>query len=327
MNIRKLPSGSYQIRQTSKGRVYSVTVPFKPTEKKAYELIQEKINHPAGKYDGMTFTEAYNKYIKIKDKVISPSTKRSYKSLHESLPMEFKKLKLDEIDQTVVQQVINDYTEGHSPKTVRNMHGFISAVLTQFKEITLNTTLPQKKIVEKYIPTIEEVKTLMDYVRPTQYYVAICLAAMSLRRSEICALTLDDLNGNTLTIDKAMVFNTDGEWEIKMDTKTTASTRTVIISDELADRIREQGYIYEGFPGSITQYLKKALKRLGIQEFTLHSLRHFFSSYAHELGYSDQAIQSAGGWQTDYVMKRVYRHAMNQEEAQKNMAQDFGKLL
>ena len=263
----------------------------------------------------------------MKDKVLSPSTKRVYKSLHNSMPDSFKNLKLDEIDQTVVQQYINDYSEKHQPKTVRNMHGFISAVVGQYKEITLKTTMPQKKKTEKYVPTVEEVKAVMEYIKPTKYYVPISLAAMSLRRSEICALTVEDLKGNELTINKALVFNSDAEWEIKMDGKTTASTRTIVISDELADRIRDQGYIYEGLPGQISKYLKRVLKKLGIQEFTLHSLRHFFSSYAHDLGYSDQAIQAAGGWETDYVMKRVYRHAMNQEEAQKNMAQDFGKLL
>ncbi len=58
---------------------------------------------------------------------------------------------------------------------------------------------------------------------------AVCLAAFgTLRRSEICALTTDDVHGNTISISKAMVRVSNKEWIIKT-TKTISSTREVIM--------------------------------------------------------------------------------------------------
>lgn len=51
-----------------------------------------------------------------------------------------------------------------------------------------------------------------------------------MRRSEICALTLDDIEGDALHIRKAIVLNENNEWVIKT-TKTTEGTRDIVIPD------------------------------------------------------------------------------------------------
>jgi integrase len=68
-------------------------------------------------------------------------------------------------------------------------------------------------------------------------------------------------------------------------------------------------------------------KKLGIPHFSLHKMRHFFASYMHQLGMSDKQIQEAGGWKTDGIMKTVYQHAMNMDEAKKKMADSIGGLV
>ena len=70
-----------------------------------------------------------------------------------------------------------------------------------------------------------------------------------------------------------MVQNEDREWVIK-STKATESTRDIIIPQELADKIREQGYIYKGHPNRITRNLALVEEKLGIPHFSLHKLRH-----------------------------------------------------
>lgn len=150
---------------------------------------------------------------------------------------------------------------------------------------------------------------------------------MGLRRSEICALTISDLSPeNVLTIDKAKVQDANKEWVIK-STKTTDSTRTIVIPEYVAGLIREQGYVYDGFPGLIYKKLVDTQDKLGIKHFSLHKMRHFFASYMHKLGYSDKQIQEMGGWKTDGVMKTVYQHAMDMEEAKRSVSVNFEKLL
>lgn len=44
--------------------------------------------------------------------------------------------------------------------------------------------------------------------------------------------------------------------------------------------------------------------------FSLHKLRHYFASYMSSLNIPEADILEMGGWETDYVMKNVYRHTM-----------------
>ena len=215
---------------------------------------------------------------------------------------------------------------GHSPKSVRNFNGFIMTVLN-FYDINIKTpTLPQKEKKSPYIPTKEDVSAIFKSAKGTKYEVAFFLASMGLRRSEICALTLDDLQGNVLTINKALVLNENKEWVLKT-TKTTDSTRTIILPDEMVETIKNQGFIYEGHPGMISKMLNEYQKKLGIERFSLHKLRHFFASYLHDLGYSNKQIQEIGGWKTDHVMKTVYQHAMGAGKAKSEIALKIGGLL
>ena len=71
----------------------------------------------------------------------------------------------------------------------------------------------------------------------------------------------------------------------------------------------------------------KVQKQLGIQHFPLHKMRHFFASYLHNLGYSDKQIQEAGGWRDgSNIMRVVYQHAMDMENAKKKMSDSIISL-
>lgn len=65
-----------------------------------------------------------------------------------------------------------------------------------------------------------------------------------MRRSEICVLRPEDIDGDIVRISKSMVQNTQKEWVIKT-IKTTESTREITIPMDLAEKIRAQGYIYK----------------------------------------------------------------------------------
>ena len=57
---------------------------------------------------------------------------------------------------------------GKSPKTVANAHGFLSAVLSEFRpDVKLTTRLPQKEKHEIQIPTKAEVQAIAETCRET----------------------------------------------------------------------------------------------------------------------------------------------------------------
>lgn len=229
-----------------------------------------------------------------------------------------------------IQSEINHLAKEHSPKTVRNYHGFISAVLGVFyPNLKLCTSLPQKVKNEPYIPSDSDIKRILDCAKGTEYEIPIILACYGLRRSEICALSADDLDGDILRIAKAKVLGEDSRW-VQKTTKTTSSTRDIVIPMEVADKIRERGYIYKGHPNSITLYLSRTEKELGIPHFSIHKLRHYFASKMSALNIPEADIMKMGGWETDHVMKSVYRHSMisKEEDAKRAAAEKLrGSIL
>lgn len=313
MNIEKLASGSYRIRQMCEGKMYSVTVPYKPTKKEATQLIAEKMGNNVPKSERLTFYRACDKYIESKDSVLSPRTVREYSLYKDRLPSWFTSKFVQDIDQNDIQFCINQLaSEGKSPKTVRVLHGYISAVMTAYSSITIKTTLPQLVDKEPYVPPNEVVKELLDYTKENypHFYVPIFLGGYSLRRSELLALTVDDIDDEGfLHINKAKVQDKDGEWVIKQ-TKTVKSTRRIPLPPELIDMIKEQGYVYNLAAQSISNYMRRTQDKLGMEHFSLHKMRHYCCSRLIEMGYSFKDAQEFCGWSSDKTPRAIYLHSL-----------------
>lgn len=327
MKIEKLPSGKYRVRKMVKGRTYTIVLSYKPSQKEAHQMIEDK--RTGRDKIKLTFDEAAQEYIDGKRNTLSPSTIRGYESLRKNLPDSIRKKPIGEITPWDVQRYINDLSAEHTPKTVRNYHGFIATILSTFcPDIVLHTNLPQRKKKDVYIPTDEEVKKIFEYIKGTDFEIPYRLACYGLRRSEICALTPDDLQGNRLTISKAMVQDENYNW-ITKTTKTTDSTRTIIIDSPLSTLIRSQNRIYDGNPHNLYDHLQIVLKRLNIRPFPLHVLRHYYASTAHAMGIPDAVIMASGGWKTDHVMKNVYRHEKRDqvEQLQEQYAEVMTKSM
>lgn len=316
MKIEKLPSGSYRIRKMYKGKTYTVITDHKPTQKEAIELMAEKLKKAEAKSVHLTFQKSAENYVDMKRNVLSPKTIKEYSEKINRLPEWFCSIPISDISQIEINKLINELSIKRAPKTVRDYHGLVTAVMGTFcPNIKISTTLPQKIKSEPYTPSSEDVKRILAEVRETPYEIAITLACYGMRRSEICALTPNDIDGDMVYINKALVQNEKKEWVVKT-TKTTESTRSIIIPAELAGKIREQGYVYKGHPGGITKHLEKVEDRLGIPRFPLHKLRHYFASQMSALGVPEADILKMGGWETDHVMKSVYRHSMMEKEEQ-----------
>lgn len=329
MKIEKLPSGSYRVRKMYKGQKYTLTFEFKPTQKEVLQALAEKMENGTATVEHLTFKAAANKYLEMKRNVLSPSTIGGYNSIIRNLSEKFCSLLISDITAIDIQKEINDYSVNRAPKTVQNANGFITAVIGTYRpNLNIATTLPQKEKQEIDIPTDEEMKRILQHSKGSKYEIPLLLATFGLRRSEICALTPDDLDGNILTINKALVLNDEKKFVIKT-TKTTDGTRKIYISDYLANLIRERGEVYSGFPGQILRYLNRTQDALGIPRFKLHALRHYYASMSHSLGIPDSYIMQAGGWKSDSTLKAVYRHAMKDktEEMQEFAAQYISELI
>ena len=190
----------------------------------------------------------------------------------------------------------------------------------------IKTTLPQKVKYDAYVPSESEIKAILCASEGTRYHIPYQLGVLGMRRGEICALTLDDIDGNIVKINKALVVNKDDEYVIKHSAKTDEGNREIYIPDKLRDEIQEAGVIYDGAPKVLIVSLHRFQDKLQIPRFRFHDLRHFYASYAHSMGMSDADIMKSGGWKSDYVMKSVYRHAMK-DTLQNNQAKIASGIL
>lgn len=319
MKIEKLPSGSYRVRKMYQGKTYSVTFNAKPTQKAVLQALSQALDKipTAGP---MTFGQAAAEYVSMKRNVLSPKTVKEYTEMPRRLPEWFVKLDISEITQVEINKLVNELAASRAPKTVRNYHGVVSAILGTFRpEMKLYTKLPAKIKSEPYTPSQEDVRKILEDVHGTEWEIPITLACYGMRRSEICALTPEDIDGDVVHINKALVQNERKEWVIKT-TKTTDSTRDIIIPMDLADKIRKQGYVFRFSPNRINKKLQSVEQRLGIPNFSLHKLRHYFASQMSAIGVPEADVLRMGGWRSDHVMKSVYRHSMMDRDVQAKRA-------
>lgn len=327
MTIEKLPSGNYRLKQQIDGRRYSITIDHKPTKKESMEIMAEWLGAKGKNKADVTFAEAADEYLQNRRNVLSPSTMQGYHAILRRISDDIKKKKLPDITQRVLQKYINDSARTHSPKTVANEHGFITAVIKYFyPDASFSTRLPKKQRNEPNIPSEDDFIAVYNAIKERSK-IAFQLTAYGLRRSEVCALTIDDLDGNTLKITKAMVQDEKNEWHIKPTPKSDAGYRTVYISEQLANDIRDQGFIFDGTPANLSNDFSYAIKKSGVKKFTLHKMRHYFASRAHQMGIPEADILKMGGWDSDYVMKSHYRHSLSHEESAKKYAENIGSFF
>lgn len=321
---KKLPSGSwrclaYDYTDSEGKRHYeSFTAESKKeAEYMAAEFIlnKEKKKRP----DNMSLYDALDKYIQIKEGVLSPTTVRTYKSARRTHFENIGNLSIRDISNTAVQSWISDLSKKIQPKTVRNTYGLLLSALDMFSpDIHIKVKLPQKKDPHFYTPSDNDVKLLLDKIVGTELEIAVLLAAFgTLRRGEICALTDCDINTgeNCITVNKAYVRDENNEWVLK-EPKTFSSNRTVELPLFVIQKLHGiQGNIIKAHPDALSERFRRAIKASGLQKFRFHDLRHYSASILHAIGVPDQYIMERGGWSSDYVMKSVYRNIIDDESA------------
>lgn len=322
MNIEK-HGNTYRVKKMYKGTLYRVSFDHKPTEREITLAMAEVMREDKPKERG-TFESFARRYVDSKDKILSPASIRTYNMLIDRLSDDLKATNIYDITQEQIQKEINNYSIDHAPKTVRALHGFISSVLNMYRpQMTLKTALPRLQKEKGYQPTTEDIKRVLEAVRGSEYSIPFQLGILGLRRGEICALTLDDLKGNELTINKTVVYNKG--WMIKQAAKTDESNRIIYVPDKLADEIRTKGVIYDGDPKRLNKHLQRIQAQLDIPTFRFHDLRHYFASYASTLGIPEADIMAMGGWKSDHVFKSIYRDSMN--ESRRQSMQTIGNCI
>lgn len=332
---RKLKSGNYFIQLRLNGVSVPVTAPTARECKRAAELI--KAEHRAKKREirpkeDRTLDDVLQAYISHYEKVLSPSTIRSYDSMRRNRFKDYMGMPLKSIRdwQTVINAELNDT----SPKTVKNSWGLVRRALEVEAGIAPpKVTLPQVPVKEIPFLQPEEIPVFLDALRGNTAECAALLELHGLRRSE--ALGLDwasvDLKRGLLHIRGATVLNKDGDFVKKETNKNASSTRTVPI---MIPRLREllqgepdkTGPVVRIAPSTMLRQIRSVCDAANVTQVGNHGLRHSFASLGYHLGISERELMRLGGWADWQTMHKIYiRVAEADAKASQNKISDFFK--
>ncbi len=322
---KKLPSGSWRCL------VYDYT---DENGKRKYKSFTSDDPSPAGKRDAelqaaryasakeeaakgpsLTIDQGISAYLEDKSNVLSPSTIRGYYSIQHGLPDSIRHMSIRNIHSADLQSWVNDLAAKTSPKTVRNNYALISAVIGYFyPDKTIRVQLPQKQVKGLYVPTDQDIETLISYLtkHDRDMLIAVYLACFgTMRRSEICALTAADVSGCNISINKAMVYTSEHTWTVKPTPKNNSSNRIVELPDFVIAALPSEGSLVSSTPAAISDRFIRIIKRLKLPHIRFHDLRHYSASVMHAIGVPDVYIMQRGGWSSDHTLKSIYRGSMD----------------
>lgn len=314
---KKLPSGAWRVqayagREDGKNKYISFTAPTK--EEAEFLAAQYKVNPQ--KTSGLLLKDAMSEYISNRKNILSPRTIAEYKRSAKKDFIGLEDIRISKLTNTAIQKHINAISSGKSPKTVKNIYNFLSAVMRNYRrDFVLDVKLPSKVKPSLYIPNENEIKALLEYPNEDYKNAVLLSAFCSLRRGEISALQKEDIIGSTIHVSKAMVLNENRKWIIKPP-KTYESNRTIDAPAFVIESLLKNNGRVNLTPDQITKTHRYVLKKLGLPHFRFHDLRHYHASILHALGFPDKYIMERGGWANSGTLKNIYQHTMaskNQE--------------
>lgn len=278
------------------------------------------------KRESMTLEEAFEEYIHSRDRVLSPSTIRAYRSCVRQHYWTLKKKDIFKLTQNEIQTYFNQ--EKLEPKTLRNLCGLLTATLKEFRpDFQLSVRLPQRRKEKISVPTQEEMEKIIKESEEWGIKIPVMLACyQGLRMSEITALEWGkiDIEDNTITIDSAKVMAEGGRYVLKHP-KTTSGERTLQIVPALQDILREEGMFKEPFDPVVEMHntqigdrYRRMVRSLGMS-YTFHQLRHYACSVMIAAGIPVKYIADFLGHASENMVNTVYGHVM------KDKKEDFFK--
>ena len=266
-------------------------------------------------------------------------------------------LSLEKMTADDYQQILNKYAETHEKATITDFHHQLAWALKRAynvdgilkRDVTFDAKIPQGKKPREKKPKfmeIEDMKRLIQELKhentPEANFFLILLKT-GLRFAEALGITLNDVDfkRKTVSINKTLAYkgNRKGTRSFA-PTKNKYSVRTIIVDDAVlymlwknakgADPDESIFFRLKGFQfnSTLNNKLKRACRKAGVPEVTLHSLRHEHATYLVSQGISSMAVAERLGHADDSVTRAVYIHRLETEKARDNeeIAQKIASL-
>ena len=269
----------------------------------------------------------------------------------------FPDLVLSEMTADDYQQILNKYAETHEKATTTDFHHQLAWALKRAynidgilkRDVTFDAKIPlgkkPSKKKQKFME-IEDMKKLIQELKhentPEANFFLILLKT-GLRFAEALGITLNDIDfkRKTVSINKTLAYKGRQKGTRTFaPTKNKYSIRTIIVDDAVLYMLWKNAkgaepdesifFRIKGFQfnSTLNNKLKRACRKAGVPEITLHSLRHEHATYLVSQGISSMAVAERLGHADDSVTRAVYIHRLETEKARddKEIAQKIASL-
>lgn len=266
----------------------------------------------------VTLRSAIDTYIHKRKNILSPATLRAYTSIKDNRFQGIMDLPLSEkIDW---QMIVNEEAVEISAKTLKNCWGLIGSVLRENGIKVDKVILPQ--LIKNKRPFLqpEQITTFVEAIKGHKYELPYLLCLHGLRRSEMLALTKEDIYDDFIHVHGAVVTDMDGKLILKKENKNYSSQRNVpIMMPRLTDLVEscDTDKLCPWHPSTISKPLTTVCKHLGFPDIGLHGLRRSYASLCYHLGVSEAQTMEWGGWSDISTMRKIYIDIAEKDRAEK----------
>jgi integrase len=297
----------------------------------------------------MSVTAWFNYWItEIKGDNIKPNTIKIYTQCYESnIKKYIGKMLLNDVKPMHCQNILNQMSSSYSISTIkltRNiMHSFFECAL----ENDLIVRSPIKKNVkcmtgreskQRRVLSIHEQSLFLEAVKNSSNYNQWALLLQTgLRTGEMIGLKWSDIDftKKILHVQRTMDYkNSDGKWQVG-EPKSKSGHRDVPLTQEAIKILKDQkdkinrikiipieysDMVFlssDGKPKTNTAYdsmLYRYCSNMGIERFSMHTLRHTFATRCIEAGMKPKTLQMILGHSNIGLTMNLYVHVTEDEK-------------
>jgi integrase len=327
------------------------------------EFVTEVTNGRASIAGSTTLSAFLNQWINYITPTRSPTTVRGYRDKARRIESKLGKIQLAKLNAHTLDRAYREWLgEGLSPTTVHHLHGVLSAALNQAVRwgivpaaVTQRTSPPPLRTKPAKIPAPDAIQRLIsaaeDKGQPVLAAAIAVAATTGVRRGELVGLRWDDIDAEsgTLHVRRAVKHNDGPGWvvglpkthqerTIALDSFTLAvlkehRARVETWAAEASVALDPDGYVLTFDPSATTPMkpdsLGQAFGRLcraeGVDELSLHTLRHFSASVLIASGRDVRTVAGRLGHSDAATTLRVYSHMV--EGRDRDAADFLGELM
>lgn len=323
--IEQLPSGAWHTRVLIENRRVSIT-------KDSYdECVAEYLAMKHGVIEakaapgkrGKTLGDALDKYIADRKGFKSPSTIYAYESYRKQ---RFQSMMAADVYTTTDDQwqaAIRREAKSLSPKYIKNVWMLISAAIFEETGRRPRVTLPEKEYNEKPFLDPDQIPVFVNAIKGEPIEIAALLELSSLRRSEMLALTWENIDfaNRAIYVRGAKVRGEDG-LKLKPQNKTKKSRRPVPMIPPLYDALtaapKDTEFVVNAATCTLFNRINKICRENNLPEVGMHGLRHSFASLAYHMGIPEMMAADIGGWKDLGTMRKIYTHLAERDIAKRS---------